>query len=240
VRWEPVTDDPPAAISGPFWPGWSPSRSWAWLFRWSCARLRWATVLSCFSPPVTLPFSLYTAISSTVARSLKFSRALLFYPSVTWIDAVLARFILNSLTGLMVTYILLAGILLLNDTRVVLDLVSIFQALSLAILLGFGVGVLNCLLTGLFPIWERLWSIVTRPLFLASGVFFVMEDLPAVAQDILWYHPLIHITGLMRVGFYPMYSPGYLSAVYVITCTLVTLAMGLLLLQRHHKKILND
>jgi len=187
-----------------------------------------------------LPFSLYQTVSLMVSRSLRFSKPLLFYPSVTWVDAILARFALNTLTDVMAAYLLLTGILAFTDTRIVLDLRPIVEAMALAAVLGLGVGTINCLLMGVFPVWETVWSIVTRPLFLASGIFFIYEDMPQVAQDILWFNPLLHITGIMRTGFYPMYAPQYVSLLFVLFVALVTLSMGLLLLRRYHKDILND
>lgn len=187
-----------------------------------------------------LPFNLYQQVSLVVARAINFSRALLYYPSVTWVDAILARFVLNTLTGMMVTYILLFAILGLTDTRVVLDVVPIIAALVLAAFLGLGIGTLNCLLGGLFPTWDIIWSIASRPLFLASGILFTYEDLPNSVQSVLYYNPLIHITGLMRSGLYPMYNPQYVSPVYVIAISTVTLGLGVLLLARHHKTILNS
>ncbi|WP_204115925.1 ABC transporter permease [Shimia biformata] len=187
-----------------------------------------------------LPFSLYGGIENTVARSLQFSKALLFYPAVTWVDAILARFILNSLTGLLVIYLLMTGIILTLDTRIVLDAPPIFLALALALLVGLGMGTLNCALIGKIPAWDRVWSIATRPLFLASGVFFLYEDMPKAAQDILWYNPVLHITGYMRMGFYPNYQPDYPSVAYVLFVGLVLLAFGVILIGRYHRDILND
>ena len=187
-----------------------------------------------------LPFNLYQSLSVTVARSINFSRSLLVYPAVSWIDAVLARFLLNALTSLLVAYLLIAGILAVTDTRVVLDVGPILEALALAMLLGLGIGTLNCALIGLFPTWDLVWSIVTRPLFLVSGIFYIYEDMPSGVQDVLWFNPLIHITGLMRTGFYPMYSPLYISEIFVITIALACLLMGLILLGRYHRDILNQ
>lgn len=186
-----------------------------------------------------LPFSLYQNLSGTVARSINFSKPLLRYPAVTWVDAVLARLLLNSLTGVLVTYIVLTGILFLNDTRTVIEYGPLLEALFLTILLGFGIGVLNCALFGLIAVWDTVWSIVTRPLFLASGIFFIYEDMPPVVQDVLWYNPLLHLTGLMRQGFYPMYAPQYISLTYVASFSLIALFFGLLLLSRYHRDILN-
>ena len=186
-----------------------------------------------------LPFNLYGTLSGSVASALKFSKPLLQYTAVTWLDAVMARFLLNSLTNLLITALLLTGILLVIGSRSVLDLPVIVLAMALSMVLGLAVGVLNCVLMGLFPMWTVIWGIVTRPLFLASGVIFIYDDLPPQAQQLLWYNPLIHITGLMRTGFYSTYSPAYINLTYVLAISLTLLTMGLLLLRRYHRVILN-
>lgn len=186
-----------------------------------------------------MPFDLYQSLSSVVARAINFSKPLLKYPAVTWIDAVMARFILNSLTSILVTILLLTGILATIESRTILDLGPVVQAMALAMVLGLGVGTMNCVLMGLFPLWEMAWSILTRPLFIASGIFFLYDNLPPLVQDILWYNPLVHIVGLMRSGFYPTYTADYVNQIYVLSLSLVLLAMGLILLGRYHRDILN-
>lgn len=186
-----------------------------------------------------LAFDLYQTISNTTARALNFSKPLLQFPAVTWVDAILARFVLNSLTGSLVAILLLAGTLVVIDSRTVLDLPPAVLAMALSMILGLGVGTLNCVLMGLYPLWEVAWSVITRPLFLASGVFFLYQDLPPVAQEILWYNPLMHITGLMRTGFYPTYTAAYVNVTYVLLTSLTLLALGLVLMGRYHRVILN-
>jgi len=186
-----------------------------------------------------LPFNLYQTQSGAVTKAILFSRPLLKYPAVTWVDAIAARFLLNGLTGLLITAILVSGIILVIDTRTILDFPKIATALSLAMILALGIGVLNCALTGLYPIWNVVWSIITRPLFLASGVLYIYTDLPPLARDVLWYNPLIHITGRMRSGFYSTYAANYVNEVYVLAVSLICLALGLILLGRYHRDILN-
>lgn len=186
-----------------------------------------------------LPFDLYNTIANTTARAVNFSRPLLKFPAVTWLDAVLARFLLNSLTGTLVALLLLGGVLAATDSRAVLDLPPAVLAMALAMVLGLGVGTLNCTLMGLYPLWELAWSVLTRPLFLASGVLFLYDDMPPLAQEILWYNPLMHITGLMRKGFYPSYAASYVSVTYVLAVSLILLALGLVLMGRYHRDILN-
>lgn len=187
-----------------------------------------------------LPFSLYTNLDNSVSRSLSFSKPLLMYPAVRWIDAILARFLLNTLTKLVIIAIVLSGTLLLTETRTVLDFRPILAALGMAALLGLGMGLLNCALDGLFPAWDMIWAIATRPLFLASGVILLYEDLPPTIQAILWWNPLLHITGEMRSGFYPMYTAAYVSIGYVSGIALGLMVLGLLLVRRYHLTILRE
>jgi capsular polysaccharide transport system permease protein len=185
-----------------------------------------------------LPFHLFLKLSNKTAAALQFSRQLLRYPGVTWVDALLARLILNTLTYLLVFALVISGVLALFDTRTILDFPPIFTALAMAVALGFGVGVLNAYLFAAFPIWESVWDIATTPLFLISGIFFVYEALPRLAQEVLWWNPLIHIIGVMRRGFFPVYEAAYASPVYVFGLAAGCLVLGLLLLRRFHKDIL--
>ncbi len=187
-----------------------------------------------------LPFLVFVGCHAKVAGGLTYSRPLLAYPTVTYFDSLMARFLLEVMTKLLVSYIVFATILILYDTRVSLDFMIIFKAYALVALLGFGVGCLNCYLFTRFPVWQRAWSILTAPLFIISGIFFLYEQIPQPYQDYLWYNPLIHITGLMRTGFYPTYRPDYISEIYIAGVSLVCMALGLLLLRRFHRDLLTN
>lgn len=187
-----------------------------------------------------LPLNLYSIISGTAAGAIMFSKPLLTYPTVTWVDAILARVILNTLTSAMVIYLILTGILTFVETTGVIDLIPMLQSVGLALLMGLSIGVLNCALFGVFPVWRQVWGIVTRPLLIMSGLFYIYEDLPQVARELLWYNPLIHITGLMRMGTFSMYHPDYINIPYVIGFAMLPLALGIVLLSRYHRDILNN
>lgn len=184
-------------------------------------------------------FALYQEISGTVSKALNFSRPLLRYPAVTWVDAILARFTLNALTNILIAILLLGGVLAYLQQPTKPDLPIALLATFLTLLLGLGVGVLNCALMGLFPVWGIIWSVVNSPLFLASGIFFTYDSLPPLGKEILWYNPLIHIVGLARSAFYPTYNADYVSVLFVCATGLTTLVLGLILMRRYHREILN-
>ncbi len=185
-----------------------------------------------------VPFILYQNVSNTVARALTFSKPLLQYPIVTWIDPIIARFVLNALTSILVGYIVLFGVLMMTESRALLDVGPIVEAVGLLLLLSLGVGMLNCALFGLIDAWEVIWSVLMRPLFIASGVLFLYEDMPRGVQEILWYNPLFHITGIARTGFYPTYEASYASGLFVVGFSLIVLFLGTVLLHRYHRDIL--
>lgn len=185
-----------------------------------------------------LPFAMFNDISNKVATSIRFSRPFLAYPSVTFIDTMVARVVLNALTHATVMCIVITGIFIIFRIPVVVDMVSVFEALLMTTMLGVGVGTLNCYLLTSFPIWERTWQIATRPLFLMSGVFFLFDMMPAKAQDFLWYNPLVHCIGMLRRGIYPTYEASYVSQLYVYAVAITLLLFGLLLLARNHRDLL--
>ncbi len=187
-----------------------------------------------------LPFTLFNNTANKIAGAITFSRALLAYPVVTFLDALIARFLLNVLTHLMVAYLVFFGIIFIFGARAELNLPVILLGFGLAALLGIGVGTLNCYLMSAFPLWERAWQIATRPLFIVSGIFFTYDSMPSSAQDIAWYNPLLHVIGVTRDGFYGSYRADYVSIPLVLAVALLTFFFGLLLLWRHHRNLMEN
>ena len=185
-----------------------------------------------------LPYSFFGIISGKTAGALRYSRALLTYPTVTWIDAMLARLFLNVVTSAAVFCIVMTVIVLVVDSRTTLDLGAILIGTGICVLTGFGVGLCNAVLEGLWPVWTQLWSIVTRPLLIASGVLFIMEDIPPLAQTILWWNPLIHGTAMSRSGFFSTYQADFVSLVYCFGLALTLIALGLVFTQSTYKTVL--
>lgn len=186
-----------------------------------------------------LPMLLFTEMAGKVALSLLFSKPLLAYPAVTYVDALIARFLVNLMAQIMVFYVVFTGILLLFETRVTPDFGRVVEGVTLTALLALGVGVMNCFLFTIFPIWQRIWSILMRPLFIISCVFFLFETVPQPYRDLLWYNPLIHLVGILRNGFYGSYEAAYVSELYVIGLSLGLTTAGLVFLRRYHRDLIH-
>nr|WP_255330237.1 ABC transporter permease [Paracoccus albicereus] len=186
-----------------------------------------------------VPFLFYSDISQKLSQAIQFSRSLLAYPAVTFMDAILGRLFTNVVTQLLVAYIVFAGITLTMETRTDPQLPEIALSLAMAGVLGLGIGVLNCFLFTGFPWWQKVWMILNRPLMIASCVIFMFDTVPQPWRDWLWWNPLVHVVGQMRKAFYPSYSGDYVSPAYVFGVGLICLTLGLTLLLRYHRDLLN-
>jgi len=165
-----------------------------------------------------LPFGMFASTSNAIMTSLSYSKGLLRYPAVSWIDAIAARAILSILTNALVSFVLILAIVYATDSQLSFNLGTILLSYCLAMLIALGVGCVNCAIVGFFPIWGTAWGIFTRPLFLAS---------------------LAHVTAISRSGYFSFYSPQHVSVLYVVFFGLVLLPFGLLLLRRYYLDILS-
>jgi capsular polysaccharide transport system permease protein len=193
---------------------------------------RLGTNFALFYVTGTVVFHLFSQVARSVAVAIRFSRNLLDFPAVAVIDALLARFLLNFLIHLIVFIVLSAGVILLYDLRVNLDIGPILVALAMAAALGMGIGTFNAVMFNLVPAYEFFWGMLNRPLMIASGVLVLIEDLPTWIFDLLWWNPAAHIVAEMRHGFYPFYDTSWVSSPYVFLVAGVTLAFGLVGLKR--------
>jgi capsular polysaccharide transport system permease protein len=187
-----------------------------------------------------LPFMLFTGVSLKVAQSLIYSRQLLVYPRVTFLDALLARFLLNTLTILVSSILILAACKIYIQTGTTLILDRALAGFGMAAALALGIGTLNCFLMSRFRVWRNVWSIATRPLVLISGVILPTASLPEPFRSWMLWNPLVHVVGETRSAFYLNYGASYVSPTYVLGIAAVCGVAGLLFLWRYHRDIIED
>jgi len=117
-----------------------------------------------------------------------------------------------------------------------IDRIMLSYAMTIAF--GVGVGLLNCFLMTQFELWQRIWSILNRPLFFVSGINLIPEQIPPPWNEHLLWNPLIHITSEMRAGFYVGYDAVYVDPGFVFGVSLVLGLTGLVFLRRYHRDML--
>jgi capsular polysaccharide transport system permease protein len=176
-----------------------------------------------------LGFQFYQAMVSYVNGAVKSNRTLLSYPNVAPFDAVAARAILQSLTTALVACIVLGVILAYMRVPPTLHWAPILEAATVASILGLGIALINNVMFLKYPLYEQLFTIVNRPMFLISGVFFLPDAIPLPYRDIVLLNPLVHVTMLFRTGFYDGYRAAGLDPVYLYNFAFLTLFLGMTL-----------
>ncbi|WBU59759.1 ABC transporter permease [Paracoccus albus] len=174
-----------------------------------------------------LPFTMFRSVCARVEFSIRSSRNLLNFPRVTIFDVLISKFIMALITQAAISVIVLSYILYVFRPDTTFHIMQVLQSFSVAALLGFGIGVMNCAVKTKFPLWEMVWNFVSRPLLLISGVIILVESLPRPYSEWLLWNPLVHITGRMREAFYVDYVGSYTDLRFPLELALISTFIGL-------------
>lgn len=210
----------------------------SWVFSLALRKPQLGTDFMMFYATGMMPFWVVTQVSARVSQSLRYSRQLLTYPRVTVLDALVARYVLNIMLLLLVSYLVIGGTRLVKDTGTMVDLPRVMLGFAMAASLAAGIGSLNCVLMTAFPLYGTFWGIATRPLMILSGVILMVDGLPRPYRSWLLWNPIVHVVAEVRAGFYFGYHPSFVSPVYVFGVSMVLLVAGILFTWRFHREAL--
>lgn len=174
-----------------------------------------------------LPFFMFRSVCARVEFAIQSSRNLLNFPRVTLFDVILSKFIMAVLTQAVAAVLVFSFILYFYDTDTTFRVLEILKAFTTAALLGLGIGLMNCAVKTKFPLWDMVWSFVSRPLVIISGIIILVETLPRPYSEWLLWNPLVHITGRVREAFYVDYVGSYADLRFPLEIALVTTFIGL-------------
>nr|WP_255647539.1 ABC transporter permease [Ensifer sp. IC4062] len=187
-----------------------------------------------------LPFTFYQRMSSFMAGTMQANKTLLSYPVVSPFDAIISRFILQFMTDALVSFLIFLLIMELGGVTQPMNIAGMIEAAGAAAVLGLGMGTINIVMFARFPIYEQIFGIINRPLFMISGVFFLPETLPNPFRDVIFYNPLVHIIMWFRSAVYAEYRADGLDKGYVIEFALVCFVVSLVLLTTSMREIRED
>lgn len=171
----------------------------------------------------------YNATSAYVAQAIRGNKALLSYPSIAPFDAVSARFVLQILTlvGVAICIFYVASFTTLRMPSMNFE-VMIEAGLATS-LFGLGVGLCNIALFARSSLYEKVFGIMMRPMFLLSGVFMLPDEVPEPFQTYMLYNPVVHFVMWFRSGVFPDYRADLLNIDYAMTWMIGALFAGLTL-----------
>lgn len=174
------------------------------------------TSFALFFATGVLPFQTYSKLSSGLMTAISASRGLLSYPLVNETDILLSKYILVTLTYIMIIFVFFTLIIMGDDASLPVRIEQCAVAFLALSLLGLGAGATNAVIFRLWPTWKQVESIVSRPLFFLSGIFYVPSDFPTHIVKILAWNPVIHGIEWFREGYYGNYHSIILDKSYFL------------------------
>ena len=174
-----------------------------------------------------LGYSLQRRLAIQLGNAFNANKALLYFPVVQRIDTLIARGILETATSLLSMMIIITGLMLVEGIPPPAHLDVFASGIAALALLGFGLGSMNAIIGAHVSSWQQIEGLISRPLFLISGIFFTPVMLPSALTDILTWNPILHGIEWLRYGYYEGYRPDFISVPYLLGFGLVTTLAGL-------------
>lgn len=186
-----------------------------------------------------LPFMCFHYMSRFIMLGVVLNKPMLNYPIVKVGDLLFARAILE---------ILNAGVVVIV-TVIILTAMGVdvwpprpqdaMCAMLACILLGFGFGLVNGVIAGVFTFWITPFSLFQIVLWIASGVVMVPDELPENARYWLSFNPALIGVEWMRSAFYDGYGLGeLLDKPYMLGFAVTSIFVGLLMERTMRGRIL--
>lgn len=183
--------------------------------------------LALFFATGILTLFFFKDLASKLMGSFSANKALLTYPAIKDVDTLIARALLVAATYTMIMVIVYGALIVWGHARPPHRPEVVIVAFLVTWLLGIGFGVLSAVIASVWDTWSNIQSILTRPLFFISGIFFVPSQLPPQARAVLQWNPILHLVELFRDGYYPNYNSTVLNPWYPVGVGVAMLLFGL-------------
>jgi capsular polysaccharide transport system permease protein len=183
-----------------------------------------------------MPFKAFSKTLTQLSAGISANKSLFAYRQVSPIDPIITRLIIEVSTFFIVYLIILAVMYWLGFDVWPQDVLALIAASLLLLLLAFG---LALCMSSAFLYWQdssRLLSLVMRPMFFISGIFYCATMIPAKFWFLFTWNPIFHAIELSRDALFvsyqtPVGSWGYLA---ITSCTFTVL--GLMLYRVNREK----
>lgn len=99
--------------------------------------------------------------------------------------------------------------------------------LSLLVVIGIGIGLVNAAISRRFPLWLYIYGIPGRALMILSGAYYIVDLLPLFFRDVVVWNPIAHGIEWFRLGQYGEYPVITLDRDYFIVSAVIALIVGI-------------
>jgi capsular polysaccharide transport system permease protein len=145
------------------------------------------------------PFSIVMKGLSSIPRSLKSNRMFYNYQQVKPFDSVLAEFILEISLSLIGEVLLFTALWWFLDLTINFEnIMPLLALMVLAAIISFGFSLAVATYGTLYDWFAKAVTLLTRPLFFVTPIFYAPNSLPDQARYLLSWNPMTHVIEYAR------------------------------------------
>lgn len=163
------------------------------------------------------------------SNRIKAYRKMANFPAVSMWSSRVAAMLMEYVRH---TVVLVLGVILLKILGIYAplhDLPQMIVALGVIGIMGFALGIIYEFAKTRLRILEDIVPVLMRMLFLTSGIFISLDELPQMVKEILWYNPVLHAVEFVRNSFLSGYPTDYADWNYLFLFTIGAFGTALLL-----------
>ncbi|QBF81881.1 ABC transporter [Shewanella maritima] len=173
-----------------------------------------------------LMIQLFLEVLNNTSNAIKKNKALYAFRQVQPISGIIASGVFQLLVKLVAMLVIallmfLMGIELRFDNPLLM-LSNILMLWLIAMSIGCTFAIMACYVEEM----QKVLSLLSRPLFFISCVFFSLQDVPREYWPYLNWNPIAHAIELTRYGAYTSYGLEGVSQLFLAMCTLTTVFLA--------------
>ena len=178
-----------------------------------------------------LPFLMFRTTMSKISSAISANKALLYYPQVKIIDLISARAYLELSIFIFVFCLLVTINSFFLPDFIIDNILGVIEGFVLLWLFSVGIGLLFLNAIAFIQSTDKLISVIQRPLFWSSGLFFTANELNPQLRELFLYNPVLHFIELIRFHFFIEYEVIFFDHSYMFKWIIITHILSFSLLK---------
>jgi capsular polysaccharide transport system permease protein len=172
-----------------------------------------------------------------VGHTVKDNRYLLQIPSITPMDLIISKAIVEVFITATIYVIFTILFILFGIQAMPVDVTAVIEAFAITFVMGLGLGALCATLQEFGSIVEHAIGLIVRVSYFASGIFYVPAMMPAAIRSVIAWNPFLHVIDMNRIGYFRGYMPFWYNPSYALMFSLVSIMIGSLCLMAKSRQM---
>jgi len=186
-----------------------------------------------------IAFNMYRNIVNSASGAFIANQGLFIYKQVKPIDTILARAMISIfITSIITSIFLFVGFILEYDI-VPKNILMVLFAYAWLSIFAFSFGLIVAIGNTFYASVGKLINLISFPLLIFSAIFYPLVSLPAFAQEILLYNPIIHFMEMIHGYYLVGLDDRFVDYRYIALWTIALLFIGTWLYRKLQAKIIS-